>query len=65
MKNETERTYIVYDGRANYDVDAASVCCFAYTLQEAKQDVEEIFPDGVIFSYIEKNGKLVDEKREY
>ena len=61
-----KRVYIVYDGRAAFgDTDDATVCCCADSLREARRDVKEDFPDGVIYSYIETpDGELIDERRE-
>ncbi len=60
------RTYIIYDGRAIWgDTDDASVCCCADSLEEAKADVRDMFPDGVVYSYRDQNDWLVDERLEW
>ena len=66
-KLPTNRTYVVYDGRAGMegDTDEASVCCCADTLREAIRDVRDMFPDGCVYSYRRVNDKLVDERFEW
>lgn len=46
------RLYIVYDGRAMYDVDSASVFTTANSLKEAREDAKS-YGEGVIYSYAE------------
>ncbi len=61
------RTYVIYDGRAALgDTDDSSVCCCADTLEEAKQDVRDMFPDGIVYSYeYGEDGKLINERFEW
>lgn len=55
------RLYIVYDARAMYDVDAATVFTTADTLHEARRDAKG-YGGGVIYSY-KKNGQILDDER--
>lgn len=45
-----ETLYIVYDGRAMYDVDEASVFCTADSLDEAITDAKD-YGEGVVYRY--------------
>jgi len=58
------RLYILYDRRAEYDIDAALVLCTANSLAEAIKDKEEMFPDAIIYSYDISQGITTDERRE-
>ena len=62
----TDRLYVVYDSRANYDTDEATVYVTCDTLYEAREYVRNDFSDGVIFSYEkeETTQTLIDERRE-
>jgi len=67
---EEERVYLLYDERAivgssRYDVDYAIVSTTSETLQEATEDKEVLFPEGVILSYLrDAEGYLTDERME-
>lgn len=61
------KLFVIYDGRAiDGNTEDASVYCCADSLKEAKRDVREMFPDGVIFSYdTAPDGKtLINERQE-
>lgn len=60
----TKTFFIVYDGRAAGGVgtgDAQVECC-AETLEEARRDVKEMFPDGAIYEYDDVEGELTNER---
>lgn len=70
------RTYIVYDARVwgfgnldigvlEFDTDNATVLLAASSLKEAKSDIREFYPDGVILSYNDDDGILTDERFEW
>lgn len=59
------KMFVIYDERAFLDgTDEASVLCTARSLKEAKRDVREMFPRGVIYSYDMKGDELVNEQFE-
>jgi hypothetical protein len=64
-----KRVYVLYDERAWYDVDEASVLMAAENLEEVKIG-RSLFPNSVLYSYRETYSKkdkkilLVDERLE-
>ena len=65
----TDRAYILYDARAypdlGGDTDRAWVYACADSLSEAREDRDEYFTDGVIYSYLrDAKGVLTDERFE-
>ncbi len=64
------RLYIIYDGRARYDTDKASVLETCDTLEEAIEDCRLFAPpsfdsDLVVYSYDDSGDYLADERLEY
>jgi hypothetical protein len=50
MKNKKRICYVLYDERAELgNTEDASVLCTASTLEEAKSDKKEMFPNAVIY----------------
>jgi len=46
------KRYLVYDKRAySEETDKATILCCADTLEEARQDRDEMFPESPIFEY--------------
>lgn len=58
-----KRVYVLYDGRAEYDKDDATVVDTADSLDEALE-VSEGY-DYVCYSYVESNGLLTNERFEF
>jgi hypothetical protein len=64
-----KRVYVLYDERAWYDVDEASVLMAADNLEEVKIG-RSLYPNSVLYSYRETYSKkdkkilLVDERLE-
>ena len=57
------KTYIIYDSRAAFgDTDEATVYETCNSLKEAREDVRDMFPDGVIFEYDLVNGEAINER---
>lgn len=59
------KSYVIYDARAFYNVDEASVLCVEDSLQEAKDLIEEMGWDACVYEYEDSgeeltNGKLVE-----
>lgn len=48
-----KEVYVLYDERATYDVDDASVYCLADTEEEARDDAKDFTP-CVIYKYKQK-----------
>ena len=59
-----KRTFIIFDSRALTDVDHALVMSVAKTRAKAISEARSYGP-CVVLSYEERDGKLVDEKREW
>lgn len=60
------KSYVIYDARASYNVDEASILSVEDTLQEARDLIEEMGWDACIFEYEDNkshltNGKLIEE----
>jgi len=68
-ETSARRVYVLYDERAWYDVDEASVLMAAETLEEVKVG-RSLFPNSVLYSYKEMYSKkdkktlLVEERLE-
>lgn len=60
-----KRLYILYDSRAVFDPDDATVYCTASSLKEAKKDRREMFPDAVCYSYDSSEKTLKDRRYEF
>jgi hypothetical protein len=57
------KMYIIYDGRARYDVDSATVLDTADSFEEAIQASANAPEDSVVFAYdIDNNGDLINGK---
>jgi len=56
------KSYIVYDGRARYDEDEASVISVEDSLQGAKDLIEELGWDACIFEYDDNGSELTNGK---
>ncbi len=54
-----KKQYIIYDGRAIYNEDAASVLCCAETLKEAKNDCK-MYGEACVFEYDRKGKTLTN-----
>ncbi len=66
MKDKQEVLYVLYDGRAEYDVDAAIVYVTADTEREARRWKREDFTDAVIMRYdvdLSDGKTLINETR--
>lgn len=62
MANEAYK-YLLYDGRAaSGDTENASVYTVSDSLKEARNDRDELFPDGVIFKYKDEGDNLTEEE---
>ena len=59
-----KKQYIIYDGRAIYDEDEATVLCCAPTLKEAKSDCE-MFGESCVFEYDVKGCTLTNGRMVY
>ena len=59
----TRKQWVLYDERANYDEDEATVLSSADSLEEARRDKRELFPSAVIFEYVVKNGVAAKGRR--
>jgi len=57
--------YFLYDSRYTDNPDRAIVYCAADTLEEAKEDKKEYFPDAVIVKYEEVNNELTNPEIIY
>ena len=60
----TAKFYVIYDGRARFDEDAAAIMDTANSLEEAREVVKDT--DWVIFEYDERgslleNGRFVEQ----
>ncbi len=63
-----KKSYIIFDARANYDEDEASVLESCSSLKEAKESIKDYPSDSVLFEYdIEPNnendGTLINPRR--
>lgn len=57
------KLFIIYDERAMLEgTDEACVLCCANSLKEARRDVREMFPRGVIYEYDTQGQELVNER---
>jgi hypothetical protein len=66
---ENDKVYILYDARAKYDVDEASVLYSGYSLVEAREAQAAFGPDSVLYEYrlvdgVATAGQPVDEDEE-
>mgnify|MGYP000889123105 CR=1 FL=1 len=59
-----KRQHIIYDMRAMYDTDEASILSVEDSLEEAIQYTKVAFGEGVIYSYALEGEELVDEQFE-
>jgi hypothetical protein len=59
-----KRVYIVYDARAEYDVDEASIMFSCDSLTEAREKKKLFGSDCVIYSYQLVDGIATGGKRE-
>lgn len=58
-----KKMWVLYDERANYNVDEALVLSTAFSRREAWRDKKDMFPNAVIFEYEDREGELVNGKR--
>ena len=56
-----DKFYIIYDGRAFYDTDSASVLFTTDDLDEAIKSANEDFGDACIVEYDDNGKKLINE----
>lgn len=54
--------YLLYDSRYIYDPRKAALYTECNSLNEAKKDKNEMFPDAVIVRCIDDNGLISDHK---
>jgi hypothetical protein len=64
FRKPDQRVYIIYDARAEYDVDEASILFSCGSLTEAKAKQMLFGSDCVIYSYELVDGIATDGKRE-
>jgi len=58
------RKYVLYDGRAFYGPESASVLTVRDSDEEARQDAKD-FGDAVCYSYEVRDDHLLDERFEW
>ncbi len=54
------KQYVLYDERALANVNDAQVLSTAGSLEEAREDKKDMFPNAVIYEYSEINNELVN-----
>ena len=60
--SDRAQLFVIYDERAMLGSTAeTTVLCTATSLREARRDVRELFPRGVIFRYDVRGKQLVNE----
>lgn len=60
------RIYMLYDSRASFDdTDDAIVLFSTDNKDEAIKAQKKDFPSSILYSYVEENGYLIDEKQEF
>lgn len=60
----SKKVYVIYDARAAGAVgtEESQVYCTADSLEEAKDDVRSMFPDGEIYMYDLVNNEAINEE---
>lgn len=60
-----KRLYIIYDDRANDNIDDATAIAVAFSIEEAKEDASE-HSGAVCYSYLSTDdNKLYDKRFEF
>ena len=57
-----EKQFVLYDSRYLTDEDSATVYCCAETIEEAREDKNDMFPDAVIVEYEIQGDELINGK---
>ena len=57
-----KKQFVLYDSRYLTNEDSASVYCCADTIEEAREDREDMFPDAIIVEYDVEDNELINGK---